>query len=50
MDRISGAVFEFDQRRELRPPDARENPAFRALTRALYGYLEETGGALDLSE
>jgi arylsulfatase A-like enzyme len=50
IDRVSGAIFEFDQRRELRPPDATENPAFRALTRALYGYLEETGGAIDLSE
>jgi len=50
MDRINGGLYEFDQRRELRPPNASDNPAFRQLTRALYGYLEETGGALDLSE
>jgi arylsulfatase A-like enzyme len=50
LDRINGALFEFDQRTELRPPDANENPAYRALTRTLYGYLEETGGAIDLSE
>jgi arylsulfatase A-like enzyme len=50
LDRINGALFEFDQRTELRPPDANENPAYRSLARALYGYLEETGGAIDLSE
>jgi arylsulfatase A-like enzyme len=50
MDRINGGVFEFDQRAEMRPPTANDDPAFRTLTRALYGYLEETGGALDLSE
>jgi arylsulfatase A-like enzyme len=50
MDRMTGGVYELDQRRELRPPEAGQNPVFANLTRALYGYLEETGGALDVSE
>ena len=50
MDRMTGGVYELDQRREVRPPEASQNPVFYNLTRALFGYLEETGGALDLSE
>lgn len=50
MDRITGGLYEFDQKREPRPPASRESGAVKRLTRALYGYLEETGGALDLSE
>jgi hypothetical protein len=50
MDRITGGLYELDQRDELRPRKANDNPAFRQLTRELYIYLEETGGALDLSE
>jgi membrane-anchored protein YejM (alkaline phosphatase superfamily) len=50
LDRVTGGLFEFDQQTELRPREAHENPAFRTLARALYGYLEETGGAIDLSE
>jgi arylsulfatase A-like enzyme len=50
MDRLTGGVYELDQRRETRPPEASQNPVFYNLTRALFAYLEETGGALDLSE
>lgn len=50
LDRMNGGVYELEQRREVRPRDAAENPAFKSLTQALFGYLEETGGALDLSE
>jgi hypothetical protein len=50
LDRMTGAVYEFEQKRETRTPGASSNPALSSLTRALFGYLEETGGALDLSE
>ena len=51
IDRMTGGIYEFDQRNEVHPLETRStDPAFRLLTRALFGYLEETGGALDLSE
>lgn len=50
LDRMTGNVYEMDQRSELRSPNSADNPAFPMLTRALYGYLEETGGILDLAD
>ncbi len=49
MDRMTGGVWEFDQEKDDRLLDGR-NAAYSSLSRALLGYLEEAGGALDLSE
>ncbi|HKU38079.1 MAG TPA: sulfatase-like hydrolase/transferase [Polyangiales bacterium] len=51
VDRMTGGLYDLDQAHEDRSVnESKQNPVFRSLRRALFGYLEETGGALELLE
>jgi arylsulfatase A-like enzyme len=50
MDLVRGSRFDLDQPTDTPLPDGADDAAFVPLTRTLSGYLEDTGGVLELSD